>query len=91
MICRRITNAKMFNFYFAAFCVLLTLSMTTHSQSQAGYVPPQWQTTAEKTDYKQTSTYDEAIAYSKKLSAASGGLIIYTHMAKAERDATCRC
>lgn len=42
-----------------------------------GNIPPKWMTTAEATNYAKTSTYDEAIAYSKKLAAASGGLIVY--------------
>jgi len=54
-------------------CVLLILlSMTDiFAQSDAGKVPTEWQTTAEKTNYQKTSTYDEAVAYSKKLAGAS--------------------
>jgi len=33
--------------------------------------PPEWQTHAEKTDYRETPSYDETIAYSKSLAAAS--------------------
>jgi hypothetical protein len=47
-----------------------------------GNVPTEWQTTAERTDYAKTSTYDEAVAYSKKLAAASHGLIRYSSYAK---------
>jgi len=47
-----------------------------------GAVPPQWQTVAEKSDYKKTSTYDETIAYCKRLAAASRGLITYTTYGK---------
>ena len=53
-----------------------------YSQSDTGKVPAAWQTTAEKTDYAKTSTYDEAVAYSKKLAAASGGLIVYKSYGK---------
>src|SRR4051794_29607020 len=55
---------------------------TAAAQSEMGSVPITWQTTAEKTAYKKTSTYDEAVAYSKKLAAASGGLITYTTYGK---------
>ncbi|HQY68590.1 MAG TPA: M14 family metallopeptidase [Pyrinomonadaceae bacterium] len=53
-----------------------------YSQSETGILPPAWQTTAEKTNYAKTSTYDEAVAYSKKLAAASGGLIVYKSYGK---------
>jgi hypothetical protein len=41
------------------------------AQSESANVPADWRTTAEATDYRKTSTYDEAIAYSKRLVAAS--------------------
>ncbi|MBD0373585.1 MAG: M14 family metallopeptidase [Pyrinomonadaceae bacterium] len=34
-------------------------------------VPAEWQTRAEKTDYRQTARYDETIAYSRRLDASS--------------------
>ncbi len=56
---------------------LVLISITTgYSQSGHGNIPPAWLTVAEKTDYKKTSTYDEAVAFSKKLAlliAATGG------------------
>src|SRR3954451_6707593 len=55
---------------------------TAAAQSEMGNIPINWQTTAEKTGYQKTSTYDEAVAYSKKLAAASGGLITYTTYGK---------
>ncbi|MEQ1924061.1 MAG: M14 family zinc carboxypeptidase, partial [Pyrinomonadaceae bacterium] len=61
--------------------VLISITMG-YSQSDHGNIPPAWQTTAEKTDYKKTSTYDEAVAYSKKLAAASKGLIVYKSYGK---------
>ncbi len=48
-----------------------------YSQSDEGIIAKEWQTTAERTDYAKTSTYDEAVTYSKKLAAASNGLIVY--------------
>ncbi|MBA3806520.1 MAG: M14 family metallopeptidase [Acidobacteria bacterium] len=41
------------------------------AQSIPPAVPPEWQTWAEKTDYRETPRYDETIAYSRKLDAAS--------------------
>lgn len=46
-------------------------SGAAYAQSDHGTVPPEWQTKAESTDYKQTWRYDETIAYSKKLDKAS--------------------
>src|SRR3954447_23309669 len=65
-------------------CVLTISALwgTAAAQSEMGNIPINWQTTAEKTAYKKTSTYDEAVAYSKKLAAASGGLITYTTYGK---------
>jgi Zinc carboxypeptidase len=34
-------------------------------------VPPEWQTHAEKTNFRETPTYEDTIAYAKKLDAAS--------------------
>jgi hypothetical protein len=53
-----------------------------YSQSEIGKVRPEWQTVAERSDYKRTSTYDETVAYCKKLAAASSGLITYTTYGK---------
>ena len=52
-----------------------------YSQSESANVPPEWQTVAEKTDYQKTSTYDETIAYCKKLDLASP-LITYKSYGK---------
>ena len=46
-----------------------------------GRVSVTWQTVAEKTDYKKTSTYDETVAYAKRLAAASP-LIVYKSYGK---------
>lgn len=47
------------------------------SQSVSPPAPLEWQTHAEKTEYRETPRYEETIAYSKKLAAASP-LIQYT-------------
>src|SRR5580765_981806 len=65
---------------FALLFLLLTATMGK-AQSDSTNVPPEWQTVAEKTDYKKTSTYDETIAYCKKLDAASP-LIVYKSYGK---------
>ncbi|HKS27720.1 MAG TPA: M14 family metallopeptidase [Pyrinomonadaceae bacterium] len=41
------------------------------TQTQEPAVPADWQTRAEKTDYRQTPRYDETIAYSRRLADAS--------------------
>lgn len=64
-----------------SFFLLLTLSAVGLSQSESANVPPEWQTTAEKTDYAKTSRYDEAIEYAKKLDKASN-LISYQSIGK---------
>lgn len=61
--------------------LLLVLIANLYAQSDAGSIPPAWQTTAEKTDYKKTSTYDEAVAFAKKLDLASP-LIAYKSYGK---------
>lgn len=53
-----------------------------YGQSSEGVVPVAWQTTAERTNYAKTSTYAEAVAYSKRLAAASRGLIRYESFGK---------
>ena len=59
------------------FMVLLVCCSAIYGQSDAGNVPAGWQTVAEMTDYKKTSTYDETVAYARKLAAASRGLVKY--------------
>ncbi len=51
--------------------LILTTSNNAMAQSIPPAVPPEWQTWAEKTDYRETPRYDETIAYSRKLDAAS--------------------
>jgi len=51
----------------------ITISLMSEKQSPA----PEWQTYAEKTDYRETPTYPETIAYSRRLAAASS-LIRYS-------------
>src|SRR5215210_7341593 len=41
------------------------------AQSTLPPVPPAWQTLAEKTNYRETPRYEETIAYSRKLAAAT--------------------
>jgi hypothetical protein len=60
-------------------CMIFALfgMMGVNGQSKEVNIPIEWQTTPENTNYAKTSTYDEAVAYSKKLANASGGLIVY--------------
>lgn len=57
-----------FLFLLILFCVV---SFNSYSQSESANVPADWRTTAEATGYRKTSTYAEAIAYSKRLVTAS--------------------
>ncbi len=49
----------------------LTSGHNLMAQSVSPPAPPEWQTHTEKTDYRETPRYEETIAYSKKLAAAS--------------------
>lgn len=72
---------NMLNRIAHSFFLLLALSAVGLSQSESANVPPEWQTTAEKTDYAKTSRYDEAIKYAKDLDKASD-LISYQSIGK---------
>ena len=50
---------------------LTALSDNTAAQTTSPPVPPEWQTYAERTNYRETPRYDETIAFSRKLAAAS--------------------
>jgi len=71
--------------FFALRLVVLVLSLCAASsmmaQSDHGNIPPEWQTKAESTDYKQTWRYDETIAFAKRLDKASN-LITYQSLGK---------
>lgn len=67
-----------------AYCLLLLLlclSARLFAQSESADVPAAWRTTAEETNYAKTSRYGEAIAYAKRLDAASP-LITYSSIGK---------
>ena len=51
--------------------ILLNFYDTTMAQKTQPPVPTEWQTLAEKTNYRETPRYDETIAYSRKLADAS--------------------
>ncbi len=64
------------------FAALVFIFITNaYPQSEMGNVPVEWQTTAERTGYAETSRYDEAIRYAKRLDAASD-LILYQSIGK---------
>ncbi|MGB9179346.1 MAG: M14 family metallopeptidase [Pyrinomonadaceae bacterium] len=54
-----------------AFVTILTSSYIVMAQSTSPNVPAEWQTHAEKTDYRETPRYDETIEYSRRLAKAS--------------------
>lgn len=51
--------------------LLSTTSFIVMAQSTSQNVPAEWQTHAERTDYRETPRYDETIEYSKRLVKAS--------------------
>ena len=57
--------------------LLLLLSITALTTnvnaqgSQSPPIPPEWQTHAERTDYRETPDYEQTLAYARKLTAAS--------------------
>jgi hypothetical protein len=55
-------------------CCLFALALTaaqTAAQSISTNVPPEWQTHAEQTNYRETPTYEEVLAYARRLERAS--------------------
>src|SRR5436190_16372805 len=68
---------KVINSAVCGCAFLFIFVASVYSQSGMGFVPVPWQTVAESTDYKKTSTYDETIAYCKKLATASRGMVKY--------------
>jgi murein tripeptide amidase MpaA len=50
---------------------LFAWSETVMTQTRTPPVPADWQTRAEKTDYRETPRYEETIAYSRRLAASS--------------------
>ena len=72
---------NMLNRIASAFFLLIVLATAGLTQSESANVPPEWQTTAEKTNYAKTSRYDEAIKYAKELDKASD-LIHYVSIGK---------
>jgi hypothetical protein len=50
---------------------LFAWSKTVMTQTPQPPVPPDWQTRAEKTEYRETPRYEETIAYSRRLAASS--------------------
>jgi hypothetical protein len=51
--------------------LLNIMTIESNAQSQPPPVPPDWQTHAEQTDYRESPRYEETLAYCRKLAAAS--------------------
>ncbi|HEV2863004.1 MAG TPA: M14 family metallopeptidase [Pyrinomonadaceae bacterium] len=49
----------------------VSINVNTTAQTPSPPVPPEWLTHAEKTDYRETPTYDDTMAYARRLVAAS--------------------
>jgi hypothetical protein len=74
----KMTNGKSSLFHMAAFLALLfLLPLPSHSQKRirsqnmTTHVPPEWLTFAEQSDYRQTPSYADTVAYAKRLDHAS--------------------
>ncbi|HLL70829.1 MAG TPA: M14 family metallopeptidase [Pyrinomonadaceae bacterium] len=65
-------------FFCALLFLLITVNKESNAQSQTPPVPPDWQTHAERTDYRETPRYDETLEYSRKLAAAAPSQIRLT-------------
>jgi hypothetical protein len=55
----------------ALFVALTFVAHPVRAQSQSSNVPPEWQTPAEKSGYRETPTYEEVLAYARKVERAS--------------------
>ena len=64
-----------------AVCFVVALNTDAKAQLPPPPVPPEWQTHAEKTNYRETPNYEDTIAYCRKLAAASP-LIRYTEFGR---------
>jgi hypothetical protein len=53
------------------FVGLLFASLAARAQSQSQNVPPEWLTPSEKSGYRETPTYDETVAYARRIERAS--------------------
>ncbi|MFL6227873.1 MAG: M14 family metallopeptidase [Pyrinomonadaceae bacterium] len=54
-----------------AVIVASPFALVAHAQSQSQNVPTEWQTPSEKSGYRETPTYDEALAYARRIERAS--------------------
>ncbi|MDT7542608.1 MAG: hypothetical protein QOE33_2512 [Acidobacteriota bacterium] len=56
---------------FTLFVTLAFMSPAVRAQSRSQNVPNDWLTLAEKADYRETPTYEEVVAYARRLERAS--------------------
>ena len=70
---RAATRRDLFSrsFVLPALAGLLLLTHMTNAQSTPPPAPPEWLTHAEKTDYRETPSYEATIEYARRLDAAS--------------------
>ncbi|MEJ7577446.1 MAG: M14 family metallopeptidase [Pyrinomonadaceae bacterium] len=72
-------------FFCFTICAMLTFISNVHGQSSSPPVPPGWQTYAERTDYRETSRYNETIEFSRRL-AASSNTIRFTSFGRSPQN-----
>lgn len=56
---------------FLILCAFFVVNTETNGQSPSPKAPSEWQTHAEKTDYRETPNYDETMAYARRLDESS--------------------
>ena len=60
------------------FLLLTIMTTEANAQSPSAPVPPDWQTHAERTDYRETPRYEETLVYCRKLATAAPSQIRLT-------------
>lgn len=63
------------------FVTIMALTVSAIAQSESPGVPNEWRTLPESTDYRKTWSYDETVAFAKKLDAASPS-VLFTSFGK---------
>ena len=74
-------NKLQFVQFFVTVLLIVGFCQSLFSQSESVNVPKNWQTTAEQTDYKQTSRYTETVEFARRLDSSSD-LILYKTFGK---------
>ena len=66
--------------------VALTCSIATFAAEE---VPGEWLTVAERSDFRATSSYEETMAYLRRVEAAAPGIIRLTDFGRSAQGRSC--